>query len=212
MRLVWLIYQMPSTTHFQFGDKVIHSGRPEWGLGVVTAVQAATHEGASCQRVTCRFERAGLKTLSTAVADIRPADDESSSPPAPGEGDSDGWLDQIEGRDLPERMARLPEPARDPFTTLEARLTATLELYRFSDRAASLLDWAAMQTRLKDPMTRFNRHELEEFFRRFAQNRDEHLRALLLEARKKEPDTIARVSAAATPEARSAMQRVYDHR
>jgi hypothetical protein len=202
---------MPSTTHFQFGDRVVHHGRPEWGVGVVTAVQAATHEGASCQRLTCRFERAGLKTLTTAVADIRPAE-EASSPPAPGEEESSGWLDQIESRDLPDRMARLPEETRDPFTTLETRLRSTLELYRFSDQGGSLLDWAAMQTRLKDPMTRFNRHELEEFFRRFAQNRDEHLRSLLLEAKKKEPDAIARVAASATPEARSAMQRVYDHR
>lgn len=205
---------MPSTKNFQFGDRVIHHGRPEWGVGVVTAVQAATHEGNSCQRLTCRFDRAGLKTLSTGVADVRPAED-AASPPAPAEeegGGGGGWLDQIEGRDLPERMARLPEETRDPFTTLEARLRATLELYRFSDQGGSLLDWAAMQTRLKDPMTRFNRHELEEFFRRFAHNRDEHLRALLLEAKKKEPDAIARVAASATPEARSAMQRVYEHR
>ena len=61
-------------------------------------------------------------------------------------------------------------------------------------------------------MTRFNRHELEEFFRRFAHNRDEHLRALLHEAKRKEPDALARVASAASAEGRAAMQRVHDGR
>jgi hypothetical protein len=176
---------------------------------VVSSTQPAAHEGTPCQLLTCRFERAGLKTISTGVADIRRADEAEAEPP---ETAPDGWLDTIEKRDLPERMARLPESTRDPFTTLEARLRATLDLFRFSDRGVSLLDWAAMQTRLKDPMTRFNRHELEEFFRRFAHSRDEHLRSLLLEAKRREPDAIARAAAGASPEARSAMQRLYDGR
>ena len=34
-----------SATEFKFGDRVVHSGRPEWGTGVVTAVQPVIHEG-----------------------------------------------------------------------------------------------------------------------------------------------------------------------
>lgn len=207
------------TTHtFKYGDRLIHAERPEWGVGIVTAAAAATHEGTSCQRLTCRFERAGLKTLLGAVADLRPADEAEAIAAAPDHdapadqtGDG-GWLDQIESRDLPARMAQLPQVVSDPFTALEARLKATADLYRFSDQGSSLLDWASMQTRLKDPMTRFSRHELEDFFRRFAQNRDEHLRSLLLEAKKKDPETIARVASKALPAARTAMQRVYDAR
>ena len=209
------------TAHtFKYGDRVIHAERPEWGVGIVTAAAAATHEGSSCQRVTCRFERAGLKTVLTGVADLRPADEAGEAPAqatpetdAPAEQTGDGgWLDQIESRDLPARMAQLPQAATDPFSTLEARLKATADLYRFSDQGGSLLDWASMQTRLKDPMTRFSRHELEDFFKRFAHNRDEHLRTLLLETKRKDPEAIARVASKAIPGARAAMQRVYGGR
>ncbi len=208
---------MPTVHMFKFGDRLIHADRPEWGVGIVTAAQAATHEGSPCQRLTCRFERAGLKTLSTGVADLRPAAESAQGAPAqpeaaPAEAGPGGWLDQIESRDLPARMAQLPESTRDPFTSLESRLRATADLYRFSDQGGSLLDWAAMQTRLKDPMTRFSRHELEQFFRRFAHNRDEHLKALLHEAKRKSPEAIARVASDASPQAKAAMQRVYGAR
>lgn len=204
---------MPTTRNFQFGDRVIHTGRPEWGVGIVSGVQAATHQGEPCQRVTLRFDRAGLKTLLSAAADLRLADEEHpTAGNVTGAHEDDGWLDQIEARDLPERMGRLPESAKDPFASLEDRLRATLDLYRFSDQGASLLDWAAMQTRLADPMTRFNRHQLEEYFRRFAHNRDEHLRALLAEATRKQPDAVARVAREASPAARAAMQRAHAQR
>ena len=56
------------------GDRVRHAGRPEWGVGAVQSTEASAHEGKPCQRVTVRFEREGLKTLSTAFADLRSAD------------------------------------------------------------------------------------------------------------------------------------------
>ena len=63
------------TREWSFGDKVVHAQKPEWGVGLVTGASGTTHEGQPCQRVVVRFERAGVKTLSTAIADLRPAAD-----------------------------------------------------------------------------------------------------------------------------------------
>ena len=208
---------MPERT-YQFGDRVVHTGRPEWGAGVVTAAQSLSHEGVPCQRLTLRFERAGLKTVSTAFAELRPAE-ESLAPaavataPAAGPAEGEGtWLDEVEARDLPRRMAILPEETRDPFASLESRIRATLGLYRFADHGAPLLDWAAMQTGLADPMTRFSRHELEEYFRRFAHERERQLKALVAEARRADPGAVARASANAPDGARSALKRLIGAR
>lgn len=177
---------------FGFGDRVVHAAKPEWGTGVVSSAQNLVHEGRPCQRLTIRFERAGLKTLSTAVASIRPADqaDAPARSVAPASGDSEGresWLDALEAGNPAEIMSRLPEAATDPFQSIGNRLKATLGLYRFTRSGGSLLDWAAAQTGMKDPLTRFSRHELEEYFSRFETNRDNHLRQLAQEALKKDP-------------------------
>ena len=74
------------------------------------------------------------------------------------------WQDRLSGRSPDEVMARLPEAATDPFSGLEARLKATLGLYRFTDQGGSLLDWAAAQSGLKDPLSEFSRHDLERHF------------------------------------------------
>lgn len=190
------------STEFKFGDRVVHASRPEWGEGVVTAAAMDTVDGRSCQRLTVRFDRAGLKTLSTALATLRPATPTDATPIRVDDGDSPaehltatGWLNRL-GAEKPEViMARLPEPATDPFSTLEQRLRATIGLYRFTPQGGSLLDWAAMQTGLADPLTIFNRHELEQFFARFASARDQHLRQLADELRRKDPDALARTLA-----------------
>jgi hypothetical protein len=196
---------MPETRTFAFGDTVIHADKPEWGTGVVTAASKMMHEGKPAQRLTLRFERAGLKHVNTALANIRPADEadipaqgaasphdadftHEDGPPAAGAAPGEGsWFDEAASGDIPERMARLPEATRDPFATLEQRLRSTLKLYRFSDEGGSLLDWAAMQTGLCDPLTRFSRHELEQYFQRFATERAKRFKSLLLEAKRKDP-------------------------
>jgi hypothetical protein len=188
---------MPMT--FKFGDRVRHPSRPEWGEAVVTAAQGITHEGKPCQRLTLRFDRAGMKTLVTAAVDLEPANgqvvsqngSEGSPPPSPNTPGS--WLAEA-GAVAPEVLfARLPEATRDPFATLEDRLRATFLLFRFSDRGGALLDWAAMQTGLPDPLSTFARHELEQYFVRFSDQRAEHLRTLLFEASKKDPGLAERV-------------------
>lgn len=202
----------PVNAEFKFGDRVVHASRPEWGQGVVTAAAADTVEGKSCQRLTIRFDRAGLKTLSTALAKLRPATAADATPePSNGQAEAPkfgatGWLDRA-GAEPPEVvMARLPEAATDPFATPEQRLTATLALYRFTDQGAPLLDWAASQTGLADPLTVFNRHQLEQFFARFAHARDQHLRQMCEDLRKKDPGALDRLLAQAPPNAKAALR------
>lgn len=103
-------------------------------------------------------------------------------------------------------MARLPETATDPFASPPQRLSATLALYRFTPNGGSLLDWAAAQSGLADPLAVFNRHELEQFFARFATARDQHLRQLADEIRRKDPDALNRALAGAPPAAQNALR------
>ncbi len=205
---------MPGTREFKFGDRLVHSGRPEWGVGVVTAATTVRSGGQAHQRLTLRFDRAGLKTVSTEFAALDYAGSDAPIGPAPDAApvasvNGEGWLETLEAGNLNEAMARLPEDTRDPFVTLGERIRATLSLYRFSDHGSSLLDWAAMQTGLRDPLARFNRHELEQFFRRFAAEREQHLKKLLLEARRKPPPELPDLLAKAPKEARDAVRRLH---
>ena len=138
-----------SATPWSFGDRVTHADRPEWGVGQITAVQPIMVEGRPTQRLTIRFERAGIKTLASALANIRKADAapvqaEVEAPSAEAQKASDA--------ELAKKLTSLPESVVDPFIPLAKRLETTLGLYRFSDKGGSLLDWAAMQTGLADPL------------------------------------------------------------
>ena len=178
-----------STQRFQFGDRIIHADKPEWGVGQVLGAEDVAIEGAAGQRLKIRFERAALKTLATQLADLRLAQALTTMERAQAEvvpGLNPGASEKV----AREVMTTIPEPARDPFASLTSRLSATFALYRFDQGGASLIDWAAAQSGLADPLTRFNRHELEELFGRFAMSRDEHLRSLLHEARRSDPQAI----------------------
>ena len=54
------------------------------------------------------------------------------------------------------------------------------------------MDWAAAQSGLTDPPARVNRHELELFFEKFRLNRDDHLKRLVAELARKDPDSLRR--------------------
>ncbi len=165
-----------SPTRFEAGDRVIHEGRPEWGAGHVSRAAADSHEGRPCQRLTIRFERAGVKTISTGVAPIRAAGAEASD-------DGAHALHSVDA-DPQEVMTRIPERARDPFTTPLNRLGATLDLYRYGRDGGALLDWAATQSGLPDPLSRFSRHDLEDLYDRFKRRLDEHLGQLIVEVKR----------------------------
>lgn len=200
---------------FKFGDRVLHTGKPEWGSGVVTGAEAAMQDGKACQRLTIRFERAGIKTLSTAFATLKSADDApeidrvfAAGGSANGSGaNADDPLAGYNDKRIEEIMSGLPEPATDPFASFASRLKATLGLYRFSDQAGSLIDWAAAQSGLKDPLSRFNRHQLEQYFKRFEIARDQHLAKLASEIRRKDPAVLAAGSKDAPPAAQRVLRR-----
>lgn len=203
---------MLTTKDWNYGDRVLHAKRPEWGAGLVTAAVKDVQDGRPCQRLTIRFDRAGIKTISTALADLEAAP-EGYEPPlsaATGGGaDQDSeWLAKLSGTSVQDRLNKLPDACTDPFTTGAARLKATLDLYRFTDSGGSLLDWAAAQSGMKDPMSKFNRHELEVLFQKFAFTRDEHLKKLVLEMKKKEPAELAALARAAPAGAQQLLRRL----
>lgn len=204
---------MREPNQWQVGDRVQHESKPEWGVGTVLRAEPTTHEGRKAQRLTVRFTRAGEKTLSTAFANLRPADDQPAinrardaakaallgpdvepeaaatrpARPAPGMmGRSEAPPDEVPIDPVAAReiMSRVPEAARDPFKSVQDRLRATFALYQYKPSGGSLLDWAAVQSGLTDPLSAFSRHDLEVLFERFRINRDQHLATLVLEAKR----------------------------
>ncbi len=196
----------------------------------MSSATRTTQDGKPCQLLTIRFERAGVKTISTAFANLIPAEDatsigfgpETMAAPAPvtnGKGSGrhsapskeDEFAARLMGApatgDIRAAMTKLPEPATDPFSTPLDRFKATLALYRFQPTGGSLLDWAAMQSGLADPLSRFNRHELEQFFESFAMARDGHLRKAAGDARKADPNAASALIKGAPPAAQQMLRR-----
>jgi hypothetical protein len=196
-----------SQTQWKRGDRLVHASRPEWGVGEVTSAQPG--DGNGQQTLTIRFTRAGAKTLSTAHAPLELAEDVPILEKALAE--RAGWSDQSAAV-VEEVMTAIPERARDPFTSLTDRLRFTLDLYRFTDTGAPLIDWAAAQSGLPDPLSRFNRHELEQFFRKFRMNLDAHLRTIADQARQSDQALFDQAAAEAPPEARFALKRIHARR
>ncbi len=201
-------------TAWAFGDRVRLPSKPEWGVGTVTRVATTHVKGAVCHALTIRFPNAGIKTLNTSVALCERVDETTEE----GAGEAAVAIAQAEAaagdellgpsaqRRVEALMVGLPEPCRDPFRALAARIESTCDLYRFQPSGRSLVDWAVAQTGLDDPLSRFNRQELETHFRKWAAERDQHLARLVYEARQKGEAT-DRLLAAAPEEARTAALR-----
>lgn len=222
---------------FSTGQRVLHTGKPEWGSGIITEAMKTTQDGKPCQRLTIRFDRAGLKTISTAFATLIPAEDAAALASDPldlprsssaangaigsgrtggGNGVSSAQEAEFAARlmgapasmDIRQRMTKLPDSATDPFLTPMDRLKNTIGLYRFQPTGASLLDWAAMQSGLADPLSRFNRHELEKFFESFVIVRDQQLKKVAGEARKLEPEKAAAMLKSAPANVQQSLRRL----
>jgi len=180
---------MPSSTRFKKGDVVVHTRRPEWGRGVVDQATAIKHEGQDAQRLVIQFTNHGRVTVNTAVALLANKGSEvgmthtTGSASFSSSSSNQGWLGALESN--PNELWALPEAMTDPFVSLGSRLKATLESYRFSTEARSLIDWAVAQTGLADPLSKYNRHELEQAFARFERDRGLHLNSLVGEIKKK---------------------------
>lgn len=194
------------------GDRVVHTARPEWGFGRVLSVTAIRENGTDAQRVTVRFDRAGTKTLSTAVARLAQADSAPVQVLAPDDGEDDPFSQALDKASITARLHALPDPATDPFLPMARRLESTAGLYRFEDHGKSLLDWAAAQTGLADPLSALSRHDLEEAFRRFRHNLDAHLAKLVQQARREEPAALSGLGAKVTPQVREMLTRLLTSR
>lgn len=172
---------------FTQGMQVRHRQRPEWGAGNVTRVETLTRAGNRDQRLWIKFGAAGLKTLLASAADLEvvegtgAAEHTFAAREIASEG---GWLGQIAKKRPEQAMTELPPDATDPFLTPERRLKNLLGLFRF-DGTARLLDWAIAQTGLDDPLSRFNRTELEAFYKEWSRERDTQLFRLVNEFRRK---------------------------
>lgn len=195
----------PAAT-FQMGDRVLHPAKPEWGAGVVVSASPASQDGRACQRLQIRFDRTGLKTISTAFVDLLPAVAATATLPTDA---SHVAADQADAADL---LVRLPDAATDPFAPVASRLRGTLDQYRFSKEGASLFAWANARTGLADPLSRFNRHELEERFDRWRSSLDAHLAKVVTEAKGLSAAELAPIVSEAPPEAREALRRVNRRR
>ncbi len=200
-----------SATQWSFGDRVLHADRPEWGEGQITAIQPILVEGQPSQRLTIRFERAGIKKLATAVANIKPASGSTSAKPASAHAAADEAKpaeESLSDEALTKRLVSMPEETLDPFNSLEERLARTLSLYRFTDQGGSLLDWAAMQTGLADPLSRILRHELEVHFGTFRRNLERHTKEIGLQLMRQDKKKLQAVAAKAPAEGRQALSRI----
>ena len=205
-----------SNSKFSYGDRVLHTERPEWGIGSIVKAQQQAVNGQSAQRLTVRFPNAGLKTVSTSHATLQLVTDDA---PGVGEdGDADtlagwakmtdsDWLGEVAQRKVHEVMVSVSGVVRDPFEALEKRLGACLDLFRFDRTGRSLIDWAVAQSGLDDPLSRFTRHELEVLFDEWASHRVEHLQKLLAQART-DHQLVMRLVAEAPPAAKESVRRL----
>ena len=180
-----------SVERFEFGDQVRHTTKPEWGIGTIVKAENSAVGGKLGQRLSIRFPGVGVKVLDASAAPLERVE-QTAAPSTNGEPNhavrawghltESDWLGPLAQRKIEQAMIELPEEVRDRFNGLRHRLTFMLSLYRFDRTAHSLVDWAVAQTGLDDPLSRFNRHELEQFFDRWAFERDAHLGRLMREA------------------------------
>ncbi|QKK08554.1 MAG: DUF3553 domain-containing protein [Planctomycetota bacterium] len=196
--------------HWQPGDRLIHSLRPEWGTGLVLAATSIRQDGKDAQRLSIRFDRAGTKNISTAVATlVAPGSVPVGASRAAAGPDTPAAPNRTE---LLQALREIPDAASDPFRPLVTRLEATAALYRFEPSGKLLLDWAAAQTGLADPLSVFSRSDLEEAFARFRTLLDEHLRGLVRLARREEPAALSGLGTRVTPAVRDMLTRMLTER
>ena len=199
-----------------FGDRVTHPKFPEWGSGAVIKVENTVQKGEPTTRITVRFSSAGLKSF---VGNHFPLDVLEDGHSMPGDSNRKrpaiaevedleraGLTEAVEQK-LLEIMHAIPMACRDPFNTSEHRLRRTLDLYRYDVSGRGLMEWAMAQTGMDDPLTRFNRTELEVFFKHYSQDLNEHLSKLLSEMRD-EAATVQRLVAEASQRAKRAVEKM----
>ncbi len=204
---------MASNRQFGRGDIVVHPRRPEWGHGVVVQATNIKHQGQDAQRLVLDFANHGRVTINTAVAPLQPKETgiaTMSATRTTGHASSGGWLASLERNgSAHDELTRLPDRLSDPFESLANRLNATLDTYRYSTEARSLLEWAIAQTGMEDPLAHYTRHDLELAFPSFARDRDQHLKQLVQQIKRQGRQDLLQDALRNTriPAARQALQR-----
>ena len=177
---------------YKKGDRVRHPSKPEWGVGVVSKDEVTTRGETTDLRIWVRFPSIGEKTLLASVAGLELIEAQAFSSAIharPSVTDVDvakggGWLGSISKKSAEELMTALPGEATDPFVNPKRRFETTMALYRFDGTPARLVEWSIAQSGLDDPMSRFNRQELEQLYKRWMFHLDAHLLKLLGELRR----------------------------
>lgn len=144
------------------GDRVRLSTRPEWGHGEVLSVISTIVDNEPTRKVRIRFARAGVREVIDSPALAATEDGPVNLQPAA----------------LIARMVALPPSLLDALRPLPDRFKETGAMFRFNGRGGSLIDWAAMQTGLVDPLSELPRHEIENAFVQFRRALEDHLRNL----------------------------------
>lgn len=150
------------------GKKVQNAARPDWGVGTVTRVEQSSMGGNGVFRVSVQFNL-GLKHVLVPPARL--------VEPRPEPTRQTGWLDSLGRNTLDDRLRRLPPEAVEVLGAPAQKLAALAKLYRWSDEATAIVNWARAQTGVGDPLSAWTRDELEVAFRDFANERDATLRA-----------------------------------
>lgn len=197
-----------AATNFKEGETVVHTGKPEWGPGDILKAEATTHEGQPCQRLTIRFSRAGLKTISTAFATLRTADARSklmaevAAPYA-----ESAQVASTDREAALKALVAVPEGVTDAFIPAPKRLGTLLGLYVTWDKPSGIIDWATAQTSLRDPLAMFTRHELEQALEKYRVALDNSLKKLVPAALREDAVASQTALRAAGPSARAALRR-----
>jgi hypothetical protein len=158
------------------GRQVCNPARPEWGLGRVLRVQSTRVGGQPAFRVSVQFVT-GHRTLVVPPARLTAPEPETTR--------QAGWLDEIGGRTLDDRLVSLPAAILEQFGTPAQRLVALAPLYELRDESAALVQWARRHAHVADPLSHWSRDELQQAFAAFCLERDTHLRrvaALLVQS------------------------------
>ncbi len=203
-------------TKITFGDRVRHPEFPEWGTGSVVKVENSAINSKPTSCVSVRFSSAGLKKFSGECIPLEllesnhemPVDRDYKRPAIAEVEDLEkaGLSNAVEQK-LLEIMLAIPMACRDPFNSQEYRFRKTLDLYKYDLSGRGLMEWAMSQTGMDDPLTRFNRTELEVYFKQFARDRDQHLSKLLRELQH-DISSVQELIDSAHPSAKSAVAKL----
>ncbi len=177
---------------YKKGDRVRHPSRPEWGEGSITKIEVVTRDRATDLRVWVRFSSIGEKTFLASAAALEIIDDQGHSSSVHARptlhslqvAEGGGWLGSMTKRTPEELMTTLPGEASDPFLPLRKRAEFLLKLYRFDGSPARLVEWSVAQSGVDDPLSRFNRQELEQLYKRWIFNLEAQTKRLMTELRR----------------------------